>query len=296
MDHGLSTTAQHPMDNEKGVQPHFELKPISAFTQNNAAHCYLAHQHGFYQLIWFKKAGRHYVDYETVDHPDNAIFFINKNQVHNFCESAPNEGYMFQFNDLFIHRQNHESDSWLRYKLFNEIGSPYVVPQDYELLAIENLSHCLLVELDDQEYNFEQQIYYLFRTILLKVERLKHAQHPDLPETDPHLSLVIQFKQLIDQNITRNLSIDEFATELGTSSKSLTAYSKKYLQSTPATLIQNRKVLEAKRLLSNHQLTIQEVAYRLGFEQPTYFTKYFKKSTGLTPKEFTRHIANSPVF
>ncbi|MCE7996245.1 MAG: helix-turn-helix domain-containing protein [Roseivirga sp.] len=291
MTRDMSGFPEYHLDSHDPARLHFALHPIEAYIKEHKDHVFNAHRNSFFQLIWFKKAGLHYVDYETVEHPANAIFFINTHQVHNYCEFAPNEGFVFHFNDFFIHRQEDNSDNWLRYRLFNEIGTPFVVPNSEELNAITQLTHCLLVELSQGEYNYEQQIYYLFRTILLKVERLKHVQYPEFPATDMHLKLVIQFKELVEQYVHKNRSIDEFASELGTSSKSLTGYTRKYLQQTPAVTIQKRKILEAKRLLSHKELSIQEVAYRLGFEQPTYFTKYFKKDTGMTPKDFVRLIS-----
>lgn len=271
---------------------HFELNNMSEYLEGHSKHCYLPHRHSFYQLIWFTSAGQHHVDYETLSHEANTIFFINKNQVHHFCDYSPNEGYLFHFNDEFLHQQDSNGDNWLRYKLFNEIGTPWIAPPKEELTAIEQLTHCLLLEYESKTYNYEQQIYHLFRIILLKAERLKHLQHPDLAETDMNLKTVIQFKSLLDAHLHQNLSIDEYAEQLHISAKSLTAFTKKYLHQTPGELVQSRKVLEAKRLLSNKQLSIQEVAYRLGFEQPTYFTKYFKKNTGYTPKAFVQSMVS----
>ena len=60
------------------------------------------------------------------------------------------------------------------------------------------------------------------------------------------------------------------------------------LLDTPANIIKGCKLLEAKRMLSNQNISIKEVAYALGFDDPTYFTKYFKKGTTYTPKEFQK--------
>jgi len=75
---------------------------------------------------------------------------------------------------------------------------------------------------------------------------------------------------------------------LGTNGKTLTAACKQFLLNTPANIIKESKLLEAKRMMSNQKTSIKEIAYYLGFDDPTYFTKYFKKGTGFTPKEFKK--------
>lgn len=90
---------------------------------------------------------------------------------------------------------------------------------------------------------------------------------------------------IIDQ-IHQFHNIDFFAKSLQLSTKKLTQLSKIILHNTPAQVIKQTKVLEAKRNLSNTRISIKELVHLLGFEQATYFTKYFKKETGLTPKEF----------
>ncbi len=286
----MSDLAQYHLHADDQFKLHFEIEAAKPYVAHHGDHTFIPHTHSFYQLIWFKEAGTHFVDYETIEHPKNAIFFLNKNQVHAFCKDSPNEGFLFHFNDVFLHKGDAQADLWMHYKLFNEIGSPYVVAELEELNAITNLTACLLIEIGDKEYNHEQQIYYLFRTILLKVERLKHVQHPDFLDTDLYLKKAVEFKSLLDKNLHQNYSVEDYADMVGLTSKTLTNYTKKYFGQTPANMIQNRKILEAKRMLSNRQRSIQEIAFELGYEQPTYFTKIFKKDTGLTPKQFAKKI------
>ena len=84
--------------------------------------------------------------------------------------------------------------------------------------------------------------------------------------------------------------VDELAEQLHTNARALTKATKAILLQTPARIITDLKVLEAKRMLSNPALSVKEVGYKLGFEQATYFTKYFKKATGITPKEFQQSL------
>lgn len=102
--------------------------------------------------------------------------------------------------------------------------------------------------------------------------------------------LAVSFNNLVHKKIDSFAGIEEFATELNTNSKKLTSVSKKYLLDTPGNIIKKRKILEAKRMLANQQTSIKEIAFSIGFRQPTYFTKYFKKATGYTPKEFQNTI------
>ena len=76
----------------------------TSYLARHGVKAYQAHRHSFYQLIWFEKAGYHFIDYETFEHPANAFFFVDKGQVHYFCDESPNEGLLFQFNELFLYR------------------------------------------------------------------------------------------------------------------------------------------------------------------------------------------------
>jgi AraC-like DNA-binding protein len=62
------------------------------------------------------------------------------------------------------------------------------------------------------------------------------------------------------------------------------------LNQTVTELITNRVILEAKRNLTNTSKTVNQVADALGFENYSYFTRLFKKQTGLTPSEFRKNL------
>lgn len=56
-------------------------------------------------------------------------------------------------------------------------------------------------------------------------------------------------------------------------------------------MIQERIILEAKRLLLHSELNVNQIGYRLGFDDPSYFVKYFKKYTHQSPSEFRKSIS-----
>ena len=283
----MNTIEQYHLHRNDYAQLHFELREAAPYCQDNIRHCFKPHRHSFHQLIWFKTAGRHFVDYEMIDHPANAIFFLNPGQVHYFCEQSENEGYLFHFNDIFLHKQ---AEQWRSYALFNDLSHPCLIPHAAALAEITRLTSLMTQELKHQEYNFRQQVYFLFQATLLTVERLKQKQPGSGGNTQGDFKLVKDFQALIGQNMDKFCSINEYSKLLGVSSKKLTALTKAYGQDTPANMVHARKILEAKRLLSNTTLSIKEIAYALGFDEPTYFTKYFKKHTHLTPTDFIKHL------
>lgn len=269
---------------------HFEIQDAESYCEKNAHHCFKAHRHSFYQLLWFKEPGTHFVDYEVVSHPGNTLFFLHKAQVHYFCPVSANKGTLFHFNDLFLQQQPSATDSWIQYRLFNEVGKPYVVLPEKEVNTMEQLCRLLKQELEERDYNYRVQAYHLFQTLLLKIERLKQQQTSTIEKLDHNFEKAMEFKKLVEQHLQESFSITYYASQLGMSTKKLTALSSQYLLKTPSTWIHERKVLEAKRLLCNLKISIKEVGFSLGFEQATYFTKYFKKHTGYTPKEFVQQL------
>lgn len=269
---------------------HFEVKDAKTYFEKNFNHAVKAHRHSFYQILWFKSAGQHYIDYEIIDHPENTIFFLKKGQIHYFCPNSLNEGYLFHFNDFFINKYNSDTENRLNYTLFTEIGNAFIHPSVSDMLKFETLTGLILDETEKREDKYMEQSYFLFQAILTLIERIKQQQN-NIPLTaNPDYDIALKFRGLIEEHIHYFHNIDYFSEALHISSKKLTAITKKYLNDTPAMVIQSRKILEAKRLLSNHKLSIQEVAYDLGFDQATYFTKYFKKHTGSTPKEFQKQL------
>lgn len=265
---------------------HFEMNDAKPYFYKNLTSVTKAHRHSFYQLIWFKTAGRHYIDYEIIEHKENAVFFINTNQIHYFCPESANEGYLFHFNDYFIDQFNQQLTQRFSFSIFNEIGKPYQYLSGKDLIRFETIISFIKEELTLNDNLVKEQIFSLFSSFLFSIERLKNKETPIDINSNSDFRLAYLFKKGVYENKNSFLSIGYYSQLLNTSNKKLTFVVKQYLNDTPANIIKSIKILEAKRRLGNKKFTIQEIAYDLGFDQPTYFTKYFKKATGITPKEF----------
>lgn len=269
---------------------HFEVNHARPYFDKHVEKATKPHRHSFFQVIWFKNQGSHYVDFEVVDHPANAVFFINRNQVHHFCKESSNEGYLFHFNDLFFAKNDQNLLDRFSISVFNEINSHYVSLSKQETEKIEMIVSLITSELAVQDANYDDLVFHYFQTVLLTVERLHKVQANLGMEASPAFSLAVSFKREIVARLDKFLSINEYAEALNTTAKTLTRVSKQILDQTPAQVVKQLKILEAKRMLSHQTNAIQQVGYALGFDQSTYFTKYFKQEVGMTPKEFQQSV------
>lgn len=265
---------------------HFEVHDLKSYFERHQVQASKAHTHGFYQLIWFTTAGQHYIDYEIINYPKNSLAYIGTNQIHSFCPNTNNEGILVHFNEFFINQFNQELAQRFALSIFNEIGQPYITTQETEVNRINSLLQFIQQESLHTATSQKEQLFFLLSSLLLSVERIKNKNDANFFFKNTDFELAYSFKKEVYNNRDRFPSLEYYTQQLHTNTKKLTAVTKQYLKGTPAQIIQNIKILEAKRKLAQKQLSIQTIAFDLGFDQPTYFTKYFKKATGVTPKQF----------
>ncbi|WP_196888753.1 helix-turn-helix domain-containing protein [Aureivirga sp. CE67] len=101
-------------------------------------------------------------------------------------------------------------------------------------------------------------------------------------------SVVEQFSDLIEQHLEKNYCAGTYAEMLDIPLKKLIKEVKKTTEKTPCNFIKEKVIQRAKNLLVNTEDTSQMISYKLGFEDPYYFIKYFKNDTGLTPTQYRK--------
>ena len=100
------------------------------------------------------------------------------------------------------------------------------------------------------------------------------------------LDYTLLFRDLLETNYTNLKSVSDYAQLIFISEKRLGQATTKVLGKSPKEVINDRILLEAKRLLVHTNLSIKEIGQELGFEDPAYFVRYFKKNTKTSPVEF----------
>ncbi|PZP42527.1 MAG: hypothetical protein DI598_16835 [Pseudopedobacter saltans] len=135
----------------------------------------------------------------------------------------------------------------------------------------------------------------LISNLLLFLQR-RHSENliKNTFEQSNARSIVLAFSKLIDEHYRNQASIAFYIKELSTTSSSLNNSCKKILGIPPKEVMQRKVVTEAKRLLMNHDNSIQEIGYYLGFSDPSNFNKFFQKRTGITPRQFRQNKFDFP--
>ena len=135
----------------------------------------------------------------------------------------------------------------------------------------------------------------LLLTILVEALRLRRYETDDAPRrAGPQAGVVARFRELVEARYRTDMGVEAYAAELNLHPKRLRAACAKVTGASPLRILQDRRLLEAKRLMLYSNMTVAEAAYYLGFEDPAYFTRVFTQACGLSPRDFRRAGDASP--
>ncbi|WP_298549054.1 AraC family transcriptional regulator [uncultured Aquimarina sp.] len=250
---------------------------------------------GLYKIIWSK-------DHEVSFRVDGSLIELKKDQVIfctpiNVLEIDQNTDGMISlvFNREFYCIKDHDQEVSCNGFLF--FGSS--VPQILSLNEKERISFSAMFDSFREEFENKDQIQgemlqTLLKRFLIKSRRLvkEDLPEPDLPNNQ--LDTIRKFNILIEKHFREKHQVAEYAELLFKSPKTLSNLFHKYSDKSPLATINERIVLEAKRLLIYSDKTSEEIAYELGYKEAGHFSKFFKKHAGMNPTEFkNKKLTNS---
>ncbi|WP_449437046.1 helix-turn-helix domain-containing protein [Pedobacter steynii] len=286
---------EYHLNQHKPEQAQFIVHDLKTYLRDHQPNTTKPHIHSFYQIIWFQSGtGHHYVDFIRHDVKDQMVFFIAKNQVHCFDQNDQYEGYLLHFNEIFL-ANDYQSDVFLKHNLFNNPQQqPYckLTPKctGKLQLAIDQINE----ELGEATlFGKDELLRSYLQSFLILIGRTKLSSGNDAGTfvVDEKRLQLVKFFNLVEQHYKKGLSVTEYAELLHISARTLSDLTSQQVNKTPSQMIQERIILEAQRLLVHSGLNINQIAYRTGFDDPSYFVKFFKKHTGISPSDFRKSIS-----
>ena len=208
------------------------------------------------------------------------------NQILEFTESSDDlEGMIVLMSARFTERLNIKVD----FDMMQTFQSQRVIPLNEEALATM-LQFCEMVkrlsQFPDHPFLMETAVN-LTRAFFFGAGYFFHQR----PETVTHSrgeQLVDRFLKSVQMNCRKERQLDFYAQELCISSKYLAATVKAVTGKTAGDWIEDYVMLEAKAMLTNTDMTISQISDHLHFPDTSTFGKYFRRHTGLSPKEFKK--------
>ncbi len=251
-----------------------------------------SHRLGFYLIMIIEKGnGTHSIDFNEYKYSNGSIFTIGKNQIHKYAINKDTKGYQIVFTDDFMVKYYDEKQVFNSQLPFNDaVYSPKYQLAENQLNEILGIVQNLYFEYhntNDDDYK-SPIIRSGLHVLLMKLERFKQQEVPR--KMDANFSYFFRFKKLVDEKCFLTRNVTDYCNELSFNQKRLNLITKSILNKTAKEFIDDRTILEIKRLLSNTNSPIKEIAYKAGFDEPTNLVKYFKNHTTISPSDFRNSL------
>jgi len=168
-------------------------------------------------------------------------------------------------------------------------GSPQIIEFQTNSVLFEQLRHYLNLivgEFQQAESGHKLMLEWQVRMVLMTLRRQFDDTQFQALARGPGNNMLKGFRSLVENKYREQWSVQQYADALHTSVSSLNRICNGSVGTTAKKIIQNRVQLEAKRKLIYTQYPLDQIAYTLGFKDPAYFSRYFKKLEGLAPSAY----------
>lgn len=240
------------------------------------------HKHDFFQLIVMKGgSGKHQIDFVTHRVSAQSIFIMKPGQVHTWELSSRVTGMMIEFNRDAFTRGSQELIS-----VMSDLrSSPDALTIKNAKISdeLKSLAEEMFIEFQHPRHYSEVILSYLLPLFVTKL--LRQCGETNALKDDDRAE---RFKILVEENFRQEHRVEFYAKSMASSPKALTMQITRLLGKAPRTIIQDRVLLEARRLLAFSQLSIAEIGFELGFDDSNYFTRFFRQHEKVSPAVFRK--------
>ncbi len=247
------------------------------------------HRHDYYTVIWsHNDGGRHIVDYREYEMNPNDIFFVSPGQVHQVRHTSHADGTVILFTCDFLEQNSISADFVADLNLFSEIAdTPPITINDKSAKVLQSLVGQMKQAFATNDPFKDDMIGAYLKLFLIECNAFAHEPLTENTQTLQSGKVILKkFKELLETRYSEWKKVGDYADELNLTPDYLNDVVKTTIGKTAKEMIQQRIILEAKRLGLHTDLTSKEIAYRIGFEDPSHFSKFFRNVEGSSFSEF----------
>jgi len=231
------------------------------------------------------------IDFKHYKTTTPSLFFINSNQYLQIEKEGKKQGYFMYYNRDFYCVQIHDAEVACDGLLFNNIFEmPMTALPDKEILFVEGIYNQIQEEFDSPDSSQEEMIRTYLKQLIIKATRIWKVQQLGMLNDEPtkEMDFFRDFSRLVEIHFRTKHTVADYADILGVAPKTLSNKFNRLELTQPNDIIKERIILEAKRLLGHSSLSVKEIAYQLGYEDPAYFNRLFTNKVGDTPSNFRK--------
>ncbi len=248
------------------------------------------HRHNFQEILWVRSGrGQHAIDGRSLTIQPNTFYLIAKGQVHQLITGIDLDGLVIRFSDAFLPNFLSQEMGHYQTVLFNNVTINHTLPVPPDALPnFEALLDLLLAEFNSVNGRANQEILrHLLTVLLIKLGKVqKELVRGGETAVSPEAQLFHQFTLLLEAQYSQTHAVADYAQMLNITPRQLSDITRQFVGRTAKHLIEDRLMLEARRLLTFTNLSVKEIAHRLGYQDPSHFSKIFKKKTQTTPQDY----------
>ncbi len=250
------------------------------------------HRHSFYHLLFFTAGGgTHTIDFERFPVLPGQIYFMIPGQVHSWFFEGDIDGYVVNFSEQYMYSIAGALQYQGQFPFLLGNAADSVVDMGAAAEDVEALLSAMAAETMADKPLAQDMVRALLMQVFITVARHVNVYGAGMQQNG--LPVLQSFRALIEQHYTSLHLPQQYAPLLHITPNHLNAVCTQVTGKSAGTLIRERVLLEARRLLVSPGITVAEVAWQLGFVDNSYFSRFFRKYTGITPAQFRQQAGTN---
>ncbi|HEX2533087.1 MAG TPA: helix-turn-helix transcriptional regulator [Chitinophagaceae bacterium] len=264
----------------------FSIRKVEDILQGQDLQQHL-HRHDFYFILLLETgAGVHQIDFFPQPVTGRSVFLLRPGQVHQLVLKAGATGYLMEYDAAFYHPL--EKTAAQRFRSAGRINHCLLEAGPFQ--EIHTVLSRIFEEYTLRQEGYREAIKAYLDLFYIAFTRQSHASaNGDTPAGSYRQERFEEFVHLVEQHLAVRKRVSQYTELMNLSLYQLNEITKTSVGKTASALIDEYILLEARRYLLATPSQVKEIADHLGFEDASYFIRFFKKHTGQSPEAFRKN-------
>jgi len=266
---------------------YISVRSLASIQQGGALQ-HTLHRHTYFFILLVQTGkGIHTIDFTRYPVKQQSVYILRPGQVHELSLEAGAIGYILEFESSFYQ----PADVSTSFAFRKAVGKNYCKVSSARFKKLINLVTDIRDELAGKYPGYDAYIKNCLANVFIELNRQSTSPNRISERSQPYQQdLFERFRALLEQTIAEQKPVNWYAQQLHLSPFQLNKLTSTMTGQTVSQFVNDQLVLEAKRQLLATSSQVKEIAGALGFEDPSYFIRFFRKQTGFAPEAFRQHF------